>query len=65
MPRPSALLVPANIREGVKILGVEGSTSSSEGMKPQAKSDLDLNSRRCVRDSAYNCLPIGHGGGPS
>ena len=33
-----AKLVPANIREGVTILGVEGSMSSSEGMKPQAKS---------------------------
>ena len=31
-----AKLVPANIREGVTILGVEGSMSSSEGMKPQA-----------------------------
>lgn len=33
----AAKLIPANIREGITILGVEGSMSGSEGVKPQAK----------------------------
>lgn len=33
-----AKIVPENIREGVNILGVTGSMSSSEGVKPQSKS---------------------------
>ena len=32
-----AKLVPANIREGVTVLGVEGTMSGTEGAKPQAK----------------------------
>ena len=32
-----AKLVPANIREGVTVLGVKGSMSGNEGMKPQTK----------------------------
>ena len=33
-----AKLIPANIRDGVTILGVEGTMSGSEGVKPQSKS---------------------------
>lgn len=33
-----AKLVPANIREGITVLGVVGTMSGNEGMKPQAKS---------------------------
>lgn len=32
-----AKLIPANIREGITVLGVTGTMSGSEGMKPQAK----------------------------
>ena len=52
-----AKLVPANIREGVTILGVEGSMSSSEGMKPQAKSVAPTFEQQTVLpDGDYNCL---------
>lgn len=52
-----AKLVPANIREGVTILGVAGSMSSSEGMKPQAKSVTPTFEQQTVLpDSTYNCL---------
>ena len=52
-----AKLVPANIREGVTILGVVGSMSSSEGMKPQAKSVAPTFEQQTVLpDSDYNCL---------
>ena len=33
----AAKLIPANIREGITVLGVEGTMSGSEGVKPQAK----------------------------
>ena len=52
-----AKLVPANIREGVTVLGVKGSMSGSEGMKPQAKSVTPTFEQQVVLpDKAYNCL---------
>lgn len=33
----AAKLIPGNIRQGISLLGVEGSMSSTEGAKPQAK----------------------------
>ena len=57
-----AKLVPTNIREGVTVLGVVGSMSGSEGMKPQAKSVTPSSCRSSseqqvvLPDSEYNCL---------
>lgn len=52
-----AKLIPANIREGVTVLGVVGSMSSSEGMKPQSKSVTPtFKSQEILPDEGYNCL---------
>lgn len=52
-----AKLIPANIREGVTVLGVVGSMSSSEGIKPQSKSVTPtFKSQEILPDEGYNCL---------
>ena len=52
-----AKLIPANIREGVTVLGVAGSMSGSEGMKPQSKSVTPaFESQEILPDEGYNCL---------
>lgn len=52
-----AKLIPANIREGVTVLGVVGSMSGSEGMKPQSKSVTPtFESQEILPDEGYNCL---------
>lgn len=52
-----AKLIPANIREGITVLGVVGSMSGSEGMKPQAKSVTpSFSSQQVLPDTGYNCL---------
>lgn len=53
----SAKLIPTNIREGVTVLGVEGSMSGSENMKPQAKTVTPtFTSQEILPDETYNCL---------
>lgn len=54
----AAKLIPANIREGITVLGVEGSMSTSEGMKPQAKTVTPSFSQQQILpdDPDYNCL---------
>lgn len=54
----AAKLIPANIREGITVLGVEGAMSGSEGMKPQAKTVTPSFSQQQVLpdDPDYNCL---------
>lgn len=53
----AAKLIPANIRDGVTVLGVEGSMSGSENMKPQAKTVTPtFTSQEILPDATYNCL---------
>lgn len=52
-----AKLIAANIREGVTVLGVEGTMSGSEDMKPQTKSVTPKStSQEILPDEDYNCL---------
>lgn len=52
-----AKLIPDNIRDGVTILGVEGTMSGTEGAKPQAKSVTPTAQQQVVLpDSGYNYL---------
>lgn len=52
-----AKIIASNIREGITILGVEGSMSGSEGMTPQAKSVTPTFTSQVVSpDTGYNCL---------
>lgn len=50
-------LIPANIRSGVTVLGVTGTMSSSEGVKPQAKTATpSKNEQVILPDSGYTHL---------
>ena len=52
-----AKLTPANIREGVTILGVTGTMSGNEGEKAQEKTVTPTNSNQTVvPDNGYTCL---------
>ena len=52
-----AKLIPANIRKGITVLGVTGTMSGSEGMKPQAKNVTPTFAQQEVLpDEGYNCL---------
>ena len=52
-----AKIIPSNIRDGVIILGVEGTMSSSEGVKPQSKTVTPSASQQTVLpDSGYTHL---------
>ena len=52
-----AKLIAKNIREGITILGVKGTMSGNEGMKPQAKTVTPTFSQQVVApDASYNCL---------
>ena len=50
-------IIPQNIREGITILGIEGSMSGSEGMTPQAKTVTPSGVQQVISpDEGYNCL---------
>lgn len=52
-----AKIIPENIRDGVTILGVEGTMSSTEGAKPQSKTVTPTTEEQVVLpDSGYNYL---------
>lgn len=53
----AAKLIPANIREGITVLGVAGAMSGNEGMKAQAKSATPTFAKQeILPDEGYNCL---------
>lgn len=50
-------LIPENIREGVTVLGVEGTMSGTEDAKPQAKSVTpSFETQQILPDTGYNYL---------
>ena len=52
-----AKLIPANIRQGVTVLGVEGSMSGQEDVNAQAKTVTPTNAQQVVTpDATYNYL---------
>ncbi|MCM1364664.1 MAG: hypothetical protein NC122_05110 [Faecalibacterium sp.] len=52
-----AKLIPGNIRDGVTILGVEGTMSGTEDAKPQAKSVIPKKETQTILpDEGYNYL---------
>lgn len=57
-PTEAAKLIPANVREGITVLGVTGNMSGSEGMKPQAKvvTPSFVQQQILPDDPEYNCL---------
>ena len=56
-PDEQAKLIPANIREGITVLGVIGAMSGSEDMKPQAKNVTPTFAQQeILPDDEYNCL---------
>ena len=56
-PDEQAKLIPMNIREGITVLGVIGTMSGSEGMKPQAKNVTPTFAQQeILPDDEYNCL---------
>ncbi len=56
-PTEQAKLIPTNIRDGVTILGVEGTMSGTEGAKPQSKTVTPTSAAQTVLpDEGYNYL---------
>ena len=56
-PTEKMKLIPANIREGVTILGVEGAMSGTEDAKPQQKTITPKKEQQTVLpDEGYNYL---------
>lgn len=56
-PTEAAKVIPNNIRQGISILGVEGTMSGTEGAKPQAKTVTPSFAQQVIApDEGYNFL---------
>lgn len=56
-PTESAKIIAGNIREGISILGVDGTMSGTEGAKPQAKTVTPSFAQQVIApDEEYNYL---------
>ena len=56
-PTEAEKLIPTNIRDGITVLGVTGTMSGSEGMKPQAKNVTPTFAQQeMLPDEGYNFL---------
>lgn len=56
-PSEIAKLIPANIRDGITILGVQGDMSGTDDIKPQAKTVTPtINEQVVLPDSGFNYL---------
>ena len=56
-PTEAAKIIAKNIREGITILGVEGTMSGTEGAKPQAKTATPTFEEQVIApDDGYNYL---------
>lgn len=52
-----AKLIPANIRKGVTVLGVDGAMDGSENVKAQAKTATPTTAQQVIApDEGFNCL---------
>lgn len=56
-PTEAAKIIAGNIREGISILGVDGTMSGTEGAKPQAKTVMPSFAQQVIApDEEYNYL---------
>lgn len=58
-PAEAAKLIPANIRKGITLLGIDGGMTDTEGSKPQQKTVTPKATEQDVLpDDGFNCLSM-------